>query len=105
MAKTHNSDKIKKNVEFEDFLSDDINVANELNKNEVRAWKNSAIVASTNAPDLRSSTVKTNEIQGWKKSTTLQKQALRFDASANPTKIARDTDDHGKSISLRKSQL
>lgn len=30
----HNSDKIKENVQFEDFLSDDANVLNELNKNE-----------------------------------------------------------------------
>ncbi|GFH51733.1 hypothetical protein CTEN210_08209 [Chaetoceros tenuissimus] len=101
----HNSDKIKENVQFEDFLSDDANALNELNKNESRAWKNSAIVAATNAPDLRSSTIKTNEIQGWRKSTTLQKQALRFDASANPNRITRDTDECAKSMSLRKSQL
>ena len=89
-GKTHNS------VQFEEF---------ELKNNEFRAWKNSAITASAKAPDLKSSTIKTNEIQGWRKSTTLQKQALRFDASAIPISSDRDTDEFGKSLNLRKSQL
>ncbi|GFH44038.1 hypothetical protein CTEN210_00512 [Chaetoceros tenuissimus] len=92
----------KEHVQFENP-----NIVNELGTNEFRAWKNSAIVAAANAHDLTSSsTIKTKEIQGWRKSSTLQKPALRFDAAATvPIRTTSDFDKLGISISPRKCQL
>ena len=89
-----------------DLSGENPNIVNELRTNEFRAWKNSAIVAAANAYDLTSScTIKTKEVQGWRKSSTLQKQALRFDASTIPIRTTRDSDELETSISLRKYQL